>query len=79
MQNLAPKIINRDWAPGFMIETQQKDMRLVAEAADATHTPLPGAALAQQLWRAAEAKGFEREGIHAMAKVLQELAGLDKE
>jgi 3-hydroxyisobutyrate dehydrogenase len=76
MQNLAPKIINRDWAPGFMIETQQKDMRLVAEAADATHTPLPGAALAHQLWRAAEAKGCGHEGIHAMAKVLEELANL---
>lgn len=76
MQNLAPKIAARDWAPGFMIETQQKDMRLIAEAADKAHAALPGAALAQQLWRSAEAKGFEREGIHAMAKVIEELSNL---
>lgn len=76
MQNLAPKIIARDFTPGFMIETQQKDMRLIAEAADETNSSLPGAALAQQLWRAAEAKGFEREGIHAMAKVLEALSNL---
>ena len=76
MQNLAPKIIARDWAPGFMVETQQKDMRLIAEAADVTSTALPGAALAQQLWRAAEAKGEGREGIHAMAKVLEGLSNL---
>lgn len=76
MHNLAPKIANRDWAPGFMIETQQKDMRLIAEAADKTLTSLPGAVLAQQLWRAAEAKGFGREGIHAMAKIIEELSNL---
>jgi 3-hydroxyisobutyrate dehydrogenase-like beta-hydroxyacid dehydrogenase len=76
MQNLAPKIIARDFAPGFMVETQQKDMRLVAQAADSTSTALPGASLTQQLWRAAEAKGFEREGIHALAKVLEELSNI---
>jgi 3-hydroxyisobutyrate dehydrogenase len=76
MQNLAPKIIARDFAPGFMVETQQKDMRLVAEAAEETSTSLPGAALATQLWRAAEAKGDGREGIHAMAKVIEALSNL---
>jgi 3-hydroxyisobutyrate dehydrogenase len=76
MQNLAPKIIARDFAPGFMIETQQKDMRLIGEAADKTSAVLPGAALAQQLWRSAEAKGDGREGLHAMAKVLEELSNL---
>lgn len=77
MQNLAPKIIARDFAPGFMVETQQKDMRLVAEAADATSTALPGAALAQQLWRSAEAAGDGREGIHALAKVLEALSHIN--
>lgn len=76
MQNLAPKINTGDWAPGFMIETQQKDMRLVAQAGEETHTALPGAALAQQLWRAAEAGGDGREGIQAMAKVLRALSNL---
>jgi 3-hydroxyisobutyrate dehydrogenase len=76
MQNLAPKIIARDFAPGFMVETQQKDMRLVAEAAEETSTSLPGAALATQLWRAAQAQGDGREGIHAMAKVIEALSNL---
>lgn len=76
MQHLAPKINAGDWSPGFMIETQQKDMRLVAQAAEQTSTPLPGAALAQQLWRAAEAQGDQRSGIQAMAKVLRALSNL---
>lgn len=75
MQNLAPKIIANDFAPGFMVETQQKDMRLVAEAGEETNTALPGAALATQLWRAAQAQGDGREGIQAMAKVLRVLSG----
>lgn len=76
MQNLAPKIIAGDYAPGFMVETQQKDMRLVAQAAEETNTALPGAALATQLWRACQAQGNDREGIQAMAKVLRALSGL---
>jgi len=77
MQNLAPKIIARDFSPGFMVETQQKDMRLVAQAAEQTNTVLPGAALAQQLWRAAQSHGSDRNGIQAMAKVLRGLSNLD--
>ena len=74
MQNLAPKIIAGDFAPGFMIDTQQKDMRLVAAAAEQSAVSLPGAALAQQLWRAAQAHGWGHEGIQSMAKVIEMLA-----
>lgn len=76
MQHLAGKIAADDWDPGFMVETQQKDMRLVAELASQTKTPLPGAALTAQLWQAAEAKGCEKEGIQSLAKVLFEMAKL---
>jgi 3-hydroxyisobutyrate dehydrogenase len=76
MQNLAPKINSGDWAPGFMIDTQQKDMRLVAQAAEAAEVSLPGAALATQLWRSAQAHGWGEEGIQSMAKVLQQLANM---
>ena len=76
MQNLAPKIIAGDFAPGFMVETQQKDMRLVAQSAEETNAALPGAALATQLWRACQAQGDGREGIQAMAKVLRALSDL---
>lgn len=74
LQTLGPKICNSDWAPGFMVDTQQKDMRLVAEAAESAHVALPGAALVTQLWRSAQARGDGTEGIHALAKVLERLA-----
>ncbi len=71
--NLGPKINAMDWSPGFMVDTQQKDMRLVAEAAEQLNVPLPGSALVTQLWRTAQAYGFGQEGIHALSKVLQML------
>ncbi len=74
LQNLAPKIIAGDFSPGFMVDTQQKDMRLVAQAAEQAGVALPGAALVTQLWRSAQAHGDGAEGIHALAKVLQRLS-----
>lgn len=72
--NLAPKIAAEDWAPGFMVDTQQKDMRLILEAAEQCRASLPGAALVTQLWRSAQACGEGGEGIHALSKVLERLA-----
>jgi 3-hydroxyisobutyrate dehydrogenase len=76
MQNLAPKIAAGDFSPGFMIDTQQKDMRLVMQAAEEAGVPLSGAALAQQLWRAAQARGCGSEGIQSLYKIVEELAQL---
>ncbi len=74
LKNLAPKIAAADWSPGFMIDTQQKDMRLVLDTAENTNTVLPGSALINQLWRASQVYGEGEEGVHALDKVLQRLA-----
>lgn len=72
LSNLGPKIVREDFAPAFMIDLMQKDMRLVMEAASASCTPVPGAALVHQLFHAAEAAGEGRAGTQALAKVLAE-------
>ena len=74
LQNLAPKIAVGDWSPGFMVDTQQKDMKLILEAAEQVQAVLPGSALVTQLWRSAQANGDGADGIHALDKVLQRLA-----
>ena len=74
LQNLGPKICKGDWSPGFMVDTQQKDMRLVAESAENAKVSLPGSALVTQLWRSAQVYGHGSEGIHALAKVLERLS-----
>lgn len=76
LSNRGPQMIRRDWRPGFTIDLQQKDLRLVLEAADQLGTPLPGTALVFQLYRALQRRGLGSEGNHALVKALEELSGL---
>lgn len=75
LSNLAPRAIKGDFEPGFMVELMQKDLRLVMETAVKTATPLPGVAVAQQLFRVLEARGRGRQGMQAMVDALAVLAG----
>jgi 3-hydroxyisobutyrate dehydrogenase len=76
IQNLAPKVLARDFRPGFKIAHQQKDLRLVLEAAREHHLPLPGTGLVHQLFAAVEAENLGGEGVQALAKAVEKLAGV---
>jgi 3-hydroxyisobutyrate dehydrogenase/2-hydroxymethylglutarate dehydrogenase len=60
-----------------MVDTAQKDMRLIMETAEDTNVPLPVTAVAMQIFRAAQEMGFGREGTQAYAKVCETLAGVE--
>jgi len=75
--NRGPQMIKRDWSPGFTIDLQQKDLRLVLEAADELGVPVPGVSLVFQLYRALQAQGLGLEGNHALVKALEQLAGIE--
>lgn len=77
LTNLGPRIIKRDFAPGFMIDLVQKDLRLVLEAGSSADVSLPATALVHQLFESAQAHGSGREGTQALAKVLERLSGLE--
>lgn len=72
--NLAPKILEGDFAPGFKVWQQQKDLRLALELANQGSTPLPGTALVHQLFAALEAEGLGDAGTQALVKALEKLA-----
>ena len=76
MQNYAPKILAGDFRPGFMIDLQQKDLRLVLEAAFTKHLALPGAALTHELYSALQRDGGGREGNHALIRAIEQLSGV---
>jgi 3-hydroxyisobutyrate dehydrogenase len=76
LSNRGPQMIRRDWRPGFTIDLQQKDLRLVLEAADELGIPMPGVSLVFQLYRALQAQGLGSEGNHALVKSLEALAGI---
>jgi 3-hydroxyisobutyrate dehydrogenase len=74
LNNLGPRMIAGDFAPGFMVDLQKKDLRLVLEAASESRTALPAASLVSQLFSAAQAAGRGREGTQALFAVLEKLS-----
>ena len=77
MQNYAPKMLAGDFRPGFMVDLQQKDLRLVLESAYAGHVSLPGTSLVHALYTALQQDGGGREGNHALLRVIERLSGIE--
>ena len=76
LSNRGPQVIERDWQPGFTIDLQQKDLRLVLEAADQLGVPLLGTSTVFNLYRSLQNQGLGADGNHALAKALENLAGI---
>ena len=78
LANRGPQMIADDWRPGFTIDLQQKDLRLVLDAADDQGTPLPATALIFQLYRALQTSGHGELGNHALIKALEQLIASER-
>ena len=76
LTNYAPKILRRDFSPGFMVSLQQKDLNLVMEASREMNLALPGTALTYELQKALQAWDLEGEGNFALVKVIESMAGV---
>lgn len=77
LSNRGPQMVQRDWRPGFTIDLQQKDLRLVLEAADQFGVPTLGTSMVFQLYRTLQQQGLGSEGNHALVKALENLAGME--
>jgi 3-hydroxyisobutyrate dehydrogenase len=77
LSNRGPQVIERDWQPGFTIDLQQKDVRLVLEAADQLGVPMLGTSMVFNLYRSLQKQGLGLEGNHALVKALEHLAGME--
>jgi len=73
--NLGPKMVERDFKPGFKIRHQQKDIRLALSLASELKLPLPGTALVQQMLRIVEAEGLGEKGTQAAIVAMEKIAG----
>lgn len=76
LANRGPQVIARDWRPGFMVDLQQKDLRIVLETADELGVPLLGTSTVFHLYRTLQKAGLGAEGNHALVKALENLAGV---
>jgi len=77
LANRGPQAIRRDWRPGFTIDLQQKDLRLVLESADQTGAPVLATSVVFQLYRTLQREGLGGEGNHALIKALERLSGIE--
>ncbi len=75
LSNLGPKMAERDFAPGFMIDLQQKDLRLALETARNQKIGTPALALVHQLFVGNQAHGEGNEGTQALVKSIERLSG----
>lgn len=82
MENLAPKALEGDWKPGFMVQHFLKDIGLALQLAEEKEIALPGADTAFTLYDMLDAIGGGSLGTQAITLLYQEeaeavAAGLD--
>lgn len=78
LNNLGPRIIDRNFEPGFFVEHFIKDMGIALEEAKRMNLSLPGLALANQLYLAVRAQGYGKKGTHALMLALEHLSGVKR-
>jgi 3-hydroxyisobutyrate dehydrogenase len=74
LDNLAPRVLKEDFAPGFMIDHFVKDMGIALEEADRMGLTLPGLALVHGLYVQAAQAGHGRDGTQALFLALKKLS-----
>lgn len=74
LDNLAPRIVKRDFKPGFYVEHFIKDMGIALNEAERMNLMLPGLSLVNQLYIAAKAQGHGRKGTQALLLALEKIS-----
>lgn len=76
INNLAPRVLRGDFAPGFFVDHFIKDLAIAVEEADRMGISLPGLENARALYRALQTQGHGQKGTQALILALCELSGL---
>ncbi len=74
LDHLAPKILHRDFTPGFFVEHFIKDMGIALAEAKRMGLLLPGLAVVQKLYQGVQAYGHGRSGTHALLLALENMS-----
>ncbi len=78
LSNLGPRMMARNFEPGFFVEHFIKDMGIALAEAKKMNIALPGLALASQLYVAVQAQGYGRKGTHALLLALEQISGIHR-
>ena len=75
LEVLAPRMLRRDFEPGFYVEHFIKDMGIALAEAEKMNLALPGLGLAKQLFESVRALGYGRKGTQALLLALDHMRG----
>ncbi|RPH77241.1 MAG: NAD(P)-dependent oxidoreductase [Nitrospiraceae bacterium] len=73
LDNLAPRILQRNFDPGFSVEHFIKDMGIALEESKRMGLVLPGLTLVHRLYQTVKTLGHGRSGTHALILALEAL------
>lgn len=78
LEVLGPRMLARNFEPGFYVEHFIKDMGIALAEAEKMNLCLPGLALAKQLYESVRAIGYGRKGTHALLMALERMSGVSR-
>lgn len=79
LTNLAPRILQNNFDPGFYVDHFVKDLTIALTEANSMGLDLPGLKLAKKLYEELRQQGFGQFGTHALQKSVAAAAGIDWE
>jgi 3-hydroxyisobutyrate dehydrogenase len=71
LDNLAPRVLKRNFDPGFYVDHFVKDMALALDEAQRMNIALPGLALVHQIYQQVQQLGHGQKGTHALMLALE--------
>jgi len=74
LDNLAPRIINKNYEPGFYVEHFIKDLGIAIEESTRMGLKLPGLELAKSLYDKVKNMGYGKKGTQALMLALEEIS-----
>lgn len=77
LNNLGPRMIKEDYAPGFFVEHFIKDMSIALKESHKMNIRLPGLALVRDLYNKTVELGHGKSGTQALILALEHLSGED--
>jgi 3-hydroxyisobutyrate dehydrogenase len=78
LEVLGPRMMARNFEPGFYVEHFIKDMGIALAEAEKMNLSLPGLGLAKQLYESVRAIGYGRKGTQALLLALEKMSGVSR-
>jgi 3-hydroxyisobutyrate dehydrogenase len=76
LDNLAPKMVKRNFDPGFFVEHFEKDLGIALDECKRMGVAMPGLGLVREFYVALKSQGHGRLGYHSLLLALEQLSNI---